>query len=79
MTMRQILKLEEFEERHPGACRQVEAMFRARIPLPVIAAALQVQYGEQIGPSYLYEYKWECQIAWGLRMQAKRWAPQEAR
>ncbi len=79
MTLRQLSKLEELEERHPGACRQVEAMFKAFIPLRVVAAVLEAQYGEHISRGYLCEYQWECQRAWRLRRQARQWAPQEAR
>ena len=41
MAHHRFMKLEELEDRHPGLCRQVEAMFKAFIPLRVIAAALQ--------------------------------------
>ncbi len=78
MTLQQISKLEEFEERHPGACRQIEAMFKAFLPLRVVAAVLQAQYGERLCRSHLREYRWECRRAWRLRMRAKELAPQEA-
>ena len=48
MTILQISKLEEFEERHPGACRQMEAMFKAFLPLHVVAAVIRAQYGEHL-------------------------------
>jgi hypothetical protein len=57
-------KLEEFEDRHPGLCRQVEAMFKAFIPLRVIAAVLQAQYGERIACASLSTYRWECRSVW---------------
>jgi hypothetical protein len=57
-------KLEELEDRHPGFCRQVEAMLRALIPLRAIGAALQAQYGECVGPANLREYRWECRNVW---------------
>ncbi len=79
MTLRQIAKLEEFEERHPGACRQVEAMFKAFFPLRVVAAVLLAQYGEHVCVAYLREYGWECRKAWQPRSEAKQWALQEAR
>lgn len=79
MTLQQVSKLEEFEERHPGACRQMEAMFKAFFPLHVVSAVIQAQYGEHLCRSYLREYRWECRRAWRLRMQAKELAPQEAR
>ena len=74
MTILQISKLEEFEERHPGACRQMEAMFKAFLPLHVVAAVIQAQYGEHLCRSYLREYRWECRRAWRLRMQDRQWA-----
>ena len=76
MTLQQISKLEEFEERHPGACGQMEAMFKAFFPLHVVAAVTEAQYGEHLRPGYLREYRWECRTAWGLRMQPKQWTPQ---
>jgi hypothetical protein len=57
-------KLEEFEARHPGLCRQVEAMLKAFIPLRTIAAAIQAQYGERIGRASLSAYKGECWSVW---------------
>jgi hypothetical protein len=74
MTILQISKLEEFEERHPGVCRQMEAMFKAFLPLHVVAAVIQAQYGEHLCRSYLREYRWECRRAWRLRTQARQWA-----
>jgi hypothetical protein len=57
-------KLEKLEDRHPGLCRQVEAMFKAFIPLRAIAAALQAQYWEHISPASLSDYEWECRSVW---------------
>ena len=74
MTLQQVSKLEEFEERHPGACRQMEAMFKAFLPLRVVAAVLQAQYGEHLCRSHLSEYRWECRKMWRLGMQPKQWA-----
>jgi hypothetical protein len=64
MTREKFRKFEEFEDRHPGLCRQVEAMFKAFIPLRAIAAALQAQYGEYIGRNSLCAYKRACWDAW---------------
>jgi len=64
MAMHRFSKLEEFEDRHPGLCRQVEAMFKGFIPLRTIAAVLQAQYGERIGPASLSTYRWECRSVW---------------
>jgi len=60
-------KLEQIEDRHPGLCRQVEAMLKALIPVPAIAQALQAQYGEHLGCSTLYGYRWECWNVWGAK------------
>jgi hypothetical protein len=64
MAHHRFMKLEELEDRHPGLCRQVEAMFKAFIPLRVIAAALQAQYGVRIGRDSLSAYKSECRSVW---------------
>ncbi|MFZ0961669.1 MAG: hypothetical protein WAO35_12250 [Terriglobia bacterium] len=69
MALHRFSKLEEIEDRHPGLCRQVEAMFKALIPLRTISAALQAQYGERLTPTYLREYRWECRSVW--RAEAK--------
>jgi hypothetical protein len=45
-------------------CCQVEAMFKAFIPLRAIAAAIQAQYSESIGTSSLGSYRTECWDAW---------------
>jgi hypothetical protein len=79
MTLRQIANLEEFEERHPGACRQMEAMFRKFFPLRVVAAVAEAQYGEHVSRDCLCAYRWECRMAWGLQMQPKQWTPQVIR
>ena len=64
MARQKFSKLEEFEGRHPGLCRQVEAMFKAFIPPRAIAAALLAQYGERIGHTILWAYKRECWNVW---------------
>ena len=64
MALHRFSKLEAFEDRHPGLCRQVEAMFRAFIPLRAIRAALQAQYGERIGRALLCSYRGDCWDAW---------------
>jgi hypothetical protein len=68
MALQRFSKLEEFEDRHPGLCRQVEAMFKVFIPVRVIAAAIRAQYGESIGAASLSSYRTECWDAW--RVQA---------
>jgi hypothetical protein len=45
-------------------CRQVEAMFKASIPMRTITAAIQAQYGESIGQNSLRAYKGECWDVW---------------
>jgi hypothetical protein len=64
MALQRFSKLEEFEDRHPGLCCQVEAMFKAFIPLRAIAAAIQAQYSESIGAASLGSYRTECWDAW---------------
>ena len=72
MALHKFSKLEKFEDRHPGLCRQLEAMLKAFIPLGAIARALQAQYGVCISRNFLREYKWECWNAWRARFG--RWA-----
>jgi len=62
MGRQKFWKLEELEDRHPGLCGQVEAMFTAFISLRRIAAALQAQYGERISKTSIGTYKKECWI-----------------
>lgn len=59
MPRQRFSKLVELEGRHPGLCRQVEAMFAAFIPLRAITAALQAQYGERISHHSIWTYKRE--------------------
>jgi hypothetical protein len=66
MPRQKFQKLEEFEGRHPGLVRQVEAMFEAFVPLRAISAALQAQYGERISHTSIWTYKresWNVQRA----------------
>jgi hypothetical protein len=72
MAFHKFSKLEAIEDRHPGLCRQVEAMLKAFIPVRAIAAALQAQYGERIGRASLNEYRWECQSVWRAERQEMR-------
>ena len=67
MMRHRFSKLEEFEDRHPGLCRQVEALLKARIPVRKIAAVLQAQYGERISPLPLRSYRMECWDIWRNR------------
>jgi len=79
MALHKFSKLEKFEDRHPGLCRQLEAMLKAFIPLGAIARALQAQYGVCISRNFLREYKWECWNAWRAEvrvMSAAQAAPQ---
>jgi hypothetical protein len=69
MRLQKFWKLEKFEDRHPGLCRQLEAMLKAFIPLRAIARAFQAQYGVRIGRDSLREYKWECWNVWGKRLR----------
>jgi len=62
-------RLEEIEDRHPGLCRQVEAIFKTFIPVHRIIAVLRAQYGEHIGHATLSKYKWECWKAWRTEPQ----------
>jgi hypothetical protein len=64
MARHKFSNLEKADGRHPGLCRQVEAMLKALIPVRAIARALRAQYGEPIGRATLYEYKWECWSVW---------------
>ena len=64
MSLQRLSRLEAIEDRHPGLCRQLEAMFKAFIPLRVISAAIRAQYGESIGASSLRAYKTECWDLW---------------
>ncbi len=64
MPLHRFSKLEEFEDGHPGTCRQIEAMLKERIPVRVISAVLEAQYGEYIGPTSLRSYRIECRDIW---------------
>ncbi len=64
MPRMRLTNFEEFEERHPGACRQIEAMFKAGVAVRVVIAVLQAQYGESIGDTSLRSYRLECQDIW---------------
>jgi hypothetical protein len=64
MALERFCRLEAIEDRHPGLCRQVEAMFKAFIPMRTITAAIQAQYGESIGQNSLRAYKGECWDVW---------------
>jgi hypothetical protein len=70
MTLHRLSKLEAFEERHPGAFRQVEAMLKAFISVRRIAAVLLAQYGERIGHNTLLSYRRDCWDVW--RQMASR-------
>jgi hypothetical protein len=67
MALHRFSKLEVLEDRHPGLCRQVEAMLKARVPVRVIAAVIQAQYGEYVGPLPLRMYRMECWDIWRKR------------
>ena len=64
MALYRLSKLEAIEDHHPGLCRQLEAMFQALIPVRVIAAAIQAQYGRRIGIKSLRDYRTECRELW---------------
>ena len=64
MALYRLSKLEAIENHHPGLCRQLEAMFQALIPVRVIAAAIQAQYGRRIGIKSLRDYRTECRELW---------------
>jgi len=79
MARQKFSKLEEFEGRHPGLCRQVEAMFEAFIPLRAISAALQAQYGERISHTSIWTYKREFWNVQRAQIQAQKVALGETR
>jgi len=64
MALYRFSRLEAMEDLHPGLCRQLEAMFKALIPMRVILAAVRAQYGESIGASSLRAYRTECWDLW---------------
>jgi hypothetical protein len=64
MELHRFSRLEALEDRYPGLCRQLEAMFKAFIPVRAIARAIRAQYGESIGRSSLHAYKTECWDLW---------------
>ena len=49
--------IERLEDRHPGFCRQLEAMFAASMPLRKIAAAIHSQYGARLSRDTLAAYR----------------------
>ena len=57
-------RLESLEDRYPGLCRQLEAMFQALVPVRAISRAIRAQYGESIGWLSLRAYKAECLSLW---------------
>lgn len=56
--------IERLEDRHPGLCRQLEAMFDASISHRKIAAAIRAQYGERISRDSIGTYK---RADWNVR------------
>ena len=64
MAVCKFSRLEALEDRYPGLCRQLEAMFKAFIPVRAIARSIRAQYGESIGRPSLHAYKRECWIVW---------------
>jgi hypothetical protein len=64
MQLHRLSKLEAIEDRHPGLCRQLEAMFKALLPVHVISAAIRAQYGESTGRNSLRTYRTECWDLW---------------
>jgi hypothetical protein len=64
MALYRFSRLEAIEDRHPGLCRQLEAMFKAFVPVRAIARYIRAQYGESIGRSSLHAYQTECWDLW---------------
>jgi hypothetical protein len=64
MALHRFCRLEAIEDRHPGLCRQLEAMFKAFVPVRAIARSIRAQYGENIGRPSLHAYQRECWDLW---------------
>ena len=64
MALYRLSKLEAIEDQHPGLCRQLEAMFQVLVPIRIIAAAIEAQYGRRIGIKSLRDYRTECRELW---------------
>lgn len=67
--------IERIEQRHPGFCRQLDAMFEASISQRRIAAAIHALYGETICPESIGKFK---KADWDVR-RALNQAPKAAR
>ncbi len=64
MAMHRFSRLETLEHRYPGLCRQLEAMFKALVPIRAIVRVVRAQYGEVIGRHSLLTYRKECRDLW---------------